>query len=134
MEEGVGSASEASYGINVAKTEIREGHNLGDAERVLAAYSDRFSDMTAGQPSFGGSEANVMLRARLEHLFARYQVKFMPLTMEIKVFGGFAIAYGWHEIALAPKSGEPARINRKRYGIVAQGAGWPVAHCDPDRQ
>jgi ketosteroid isomerase-like protein len=39
----------------------------------------------------------------------------VPIIIEIKVMGDVALEYGWHELALTPKSGgEPLR-SRTRY-------------------
>ncbi len=40
------------YAINAAKTELREGYNNADVERILAVFADGFTDLSAGQASF----------------------------------------------------------------------------------
>jgi hypothetical protein len=53
------------YAINAAKTELREGYNNADVERILSVFAESFTDMTSGQPSFFGVDAKTVLRARL---------------------------------------------------------------------
>jgi hypothetical protein len=36
------------YEINVAKSNFRETYNAGNVDRLLAAFADEFTDMTAG--------------------------------------------------------------------------------------
>ncbi len=45
------------YGINVAKTELREADNTGDVNRLLAVFGDAgFTDMSGSEPSKYGGE------------------------------------------------------------------------------
>ena len=40
-----------TYAINVAKTEYREGFNMGDAARVVDVFAPEFTDNSEGRPS-----------------------------------------------------------------------------------
>src|SRR5215470_37155 len=104
------------YAINVAKTELREGYNTGDIDRVLAVMdSGGFTDMSEDEPSKYGLAAIAGLRSRLAKLFAEYSVKMTPIIIDIVVSGNSAHDYGWHEFILTPKAGgEPIR-KRQRY-------------------
>lgn len=103
------------YAINAAKTEIREGYNSGDVERILAVYLDGFGDMSDGFPSLGRAESKAALRERLNQLFFRYQVEFVPVIMFIDLLGEAALDCGWHELTLHPKSGGETVVFRTRY-------------------
>jgi hypothetical protein len=39
------------YEINVAKSNFREAYNAANVDRLLAAFADEFTDMTAGERS-----------------------------------------------------------------------------------
>jgi hypothetical protein len=56
------------YEINVAKSNFRETYNAGNVDRLLAAFADEFTDMTAGAPSFFGADAKSVLRSRMTKL------------------------------------------------------------------
>ena len=114
MSEGTGPLDER-YSIHLAKTEVREGYDSGDSGRILAVYAERFQEMADGLPSFGGAEAKTVLKARLQALFAAYEVRLVPLTAEILLWDGAALSYGWHEMTLRPKSGEGSELRRTRY-------------------
>lgn len=101
--------------LHAAKTEIREGYRGADAERILAVYSDDFDDWSEGWPSFGGAEAKAVLQARLDALFQTYKVELAPVIIDVLVLGEFALAYGWHELLLAPKDGTPPVSRRVRF-------------------
>jgi ketosteroid isomerase-like protein len=101
--------------INAAKTEIREGYNSGDVERVLACYADAFIDMTHDEPGFYGPEAKESLRMRLKELFGRYEVKLTPIVSDIGVFGGFAFDWGWYEMALKDRTTGEEKQRPGRY-------------------
>lgn len=103
------------YAINLAKTEIRLGYHSSDPERILAVYAEGVGDMSDGMPSFSGAEARSVLRARLAALFTRYTVRFVPIAIEILLFGDDAVDYGWHELTLTPRSDGPPVIRRSRY-------------------
>jgi len=47
------------YEINVAKSNFRETYNAGNGDRLLTAFADEFTNMTAGAPSFFGADAKV---------------------------------------------------------------------------
>ena len=42
------------YEINVAKSNFREAYNAANIDRLLAAFADELTDMTAGARSFFG--------------------------------------------------------------------------------
>jgi ketosteroid isomerase-like protein len=103
------------YAINAAKTKLRESYNNGDVEQILSMFSDSFTDISEVQPNFYGADAKAVLRARLEKLFREYQVELTPIIGDIIVVGEMAIEYGWHVMALRPKSGGPTEVKRTRY-------------------
>jgi ketosteroid isomerase-like protein len=106
------------YAINAAKTELREGYNTADVDRILSAFADAFTDMSDNLPSFhrsSGPSAKTVLRARLEKLFREYTVELAPVAMEFKVAGELAVEHGWHHMKLFPKLGGAAELRRTRY-------------------
>jgi ketosteroid isomerase-like protein len=103
------------YAINVAKTEFREAYNTGNAERLLAILDSGLIDLSNGRCNGYGEDGRAALRSYLQDLFAKFDVRLVPIIIEIKVMGEVAVDYGWHELALTPKSGgEPIRT-RTRY-------------------
>jgi ketosteroid isomerase-like protein len=108
------------YAINAAKTELREGYNNAEVERILSVFAEGFTDMTGGQPTFFGMDAKTVLRARLESLFRDYQVELAPTIMDIAVAGDLAAAYGWHVLTLRSKAAGPPEVKRTRYAEVWQ--------------
>ena len=103
------------YGINWAKTEMREGYATADAARILAIFSDTICDLSAGQPSFGGSEAKTAKLGRLQLLFSCFEVQLVPLVAEIKLFGTSAFAWGWQELRLRSKGDGLPSLKRTRF-------------------
>jgi ketosteroid isomerase-like protein len=104
------------YAINAAKTELRDGYNSGDTDRVIAVFQGSgFTDMSEGEPSKYGPAAISALRQRLTRLFADYSVKMTPIIIDIVVTGSSAYDYGWHEFILTPKSGGELIRRRQRY-------------------
>ena len=106
------------YAINAAKTELREGYNTADVDRILSVFADAFTDMSDNLPSFHGSNgpnAKTVLRARLENLFREYTVELTPIVIEIKVAGDLATEHGWHQMKLFPKLGGETELRRTRY-------------------
>jgi ketosteroid isomerase-like protein len=103
------------YAINAAKTELREGYNNADVERILSVFADSFTDMTGGQASFFGIDSKTVLRARLERLFRDYHVELAPIVMDIAIAGDLAGAYGWHVLTLRSKTAGPPEVKRTRY-------------------
>jgi ketosteroid isomerase-like protein len=106
------------YAINAAKTELREGYNTADVDRILSVFADAFTDMSDNLPSFyssNGPNAKTVLRARLEKLFRENTVEFAPIVIEIKVAGELAIEHGWHQMKLFPKVGGEEELRRTRY-------------------
>ena len=117
------------YAINLAKTEIREGYNGGDVERVLAQMATRYTDLSHGFPSCAREEARAVLRVRLTVLFERYRVEFAPVSSDILCLGAAAVVTGWHSFTLTPKAGGASRQVRTRFAEVWQreDAGWRLA-------
>ena len=61
-----GPAMSDAYAINVAKTELREGYNTGDVDRLLKVFrSEGFTDMPEGEPNNYGMDAISAFRKRL---------------------------------------------------------------------
>jgi ketosteroid isomerase-like protein len=103
------------YAINVAKTEIREAYNTGDIQRLLAVLDSSLIEYSDGRRSGYGEDGKRALRSYLQDLFTNYNASLVPIIIEIKVMGGVAVEYGWHELTLIPKcGGEPIRT-RTRY-------------------
>ena len=103
------------YAINLAKTEFREGYNVGDAERVLAVFADSFTDMSEGQSSFWNVDAKTMRRMRLEKLFREHDVELTPVIIDIAVSGDIAVEHGWHHLKRRLKAGGPIEVRSTRY-------------------
>jgi ketosteroid isomerase-like protein len=93
------------YLISMAKTEYREAHNSGDLDRLLAVFSDEFTDWSEGEPSFYGTEARAALRLRMKRLFQDFDVQMAVIIIDIAVQGNTATDYGWHKVTLKPKGG-----------------------------
>lgn len=106
------------YAINTAKTELREGFNNADIERILSLFADRFTDMSGGQPTFYGVDAKTVLRAKLEKLFRDHKVDLDPIIMDIAIAGDIAVEYGWHVLTLHPKAGGTPEVKRTRYAAM----------------
>jgi ketosteroid isomerase-like protein len=106
------------FAINAAKTELREGFNNADIERVLSVFADGFTDMSGGQPTFFGIDAKTVLRAKLEKLFRDHKVDLAPIIMDIAIAGDVAVEYGWHELTLHPKAGGTPKVKRTRYAAM----------------
>ena len=104
------------YGINVAKTEMREAYATADVDRLVRTFDPNgFTDMSTGEPSNYGAAAIEALRERASELFKDYSVKMSIMIIDIVVSGDWAHDYGWHEFTLTPKrAGVPTR-RRERY-------------------
>jgi ketosteroid isomerase-like protein len=103
------------FAINAAKTEFREGFNLGDVSRVLAIADPDLVSFSDGQPSeFGGSGLEA-LKTRLTNLFERFTAKLSVIVIEIRLQGDVAYDYGWHDLTLMPKDGSQLIHRRDRY-------------------
>ena len=87
-----------AYAIRLAKTELRDGYNTGDVNRVLSVYADAYSDMSAGLASFYGVEAKAVLKHRLTKLFARYRAQLAVTIISIGIQSGLAFDWGWHKL------------------------------------
>jgi ketosteroid isomerase-like protein len=103
------------FAINAAKTEFREGFNLGDVSRVLAIADPDLVSFSDGQPSEFGVSGLEALKTRLSNLFERFTAKLSVIVIEIRLQGDVAYDYGWHDLTLTPKdSGQPIH-RRDRY-------------------
>src|ERR1700740_3424147 len=103
------------FTINAAKTEFREGFNLGDVSRVLAIADPDLVSFSDCQPSEFGVSGLEALKTRLSNLFERFTAKLSVIVIEIRLQGEGAYDYGWHDLRLMPKdSGKPIH-RRDRY-------------------
>ncbi len=103
------------YAINLAKTELREGYNAGDVERVLAVFADSFTDMSEGQSSFWNIDAKTMQRMKLEKLFREHEVELTPVIIDIAVSGDLAVEHGWHHLKRQSKADGSIEVKSTRY-------------------
>jgi len=118
------------YAIRLAKTELRDAYNKGDANRVLAVFVDAYSDMSAGLASFYGTEAQAVLKYRLKKLFARYRAELTVTIISIRVQGPLAFDWGWHKLTLTPKKAGRLMTTRTRYLEIWQkdaDGSWKIA-------
>ena len=83
------------FTINLAKTNLREGYNEGDTERILSIYDDAYADMSFGMPSFYFSDAKDVFRARLIRLFLEYTVSIRVLIIDVVLNEDRAFDWGW---------------------------------------
>jgi ketosteroid isomerase-like protein len=103
------------YAINAAKTEFREGFNLGDTPRILAVADPDLVNFSDGAPSEFGQSGLDVLQTRLTALFERFTVKLVVVVIEIRLQGDIAHDYGWHDFTLTPKDRSEAVHRRYRY-------------------
>ncbi len=103
------------YAINAVKSEVREGFNSNDTERVLRGYATEFSDWGFGLPAIGRGESKTVLRVRLEEMFAHNTVHFVPTILGVYITGTTAVARGWHQLTLTARDGGAARTLRTRF-------------------
>jgi len=103
------------YAINVAKTNLREGFNEGDPERILAVYDDAFADMSFGMPSFYYSDAKDVFQARLKRLFEDYTATMRVIIIDVVLNGDRAFDWGWHVLDPRSRSEGTVRQVRNRY-------------------
>ena len=127
------------YAINAVKSEIREGFNSSDAERVLRCYAAEFSDWSFGLPAIGRGESKTVLRVRLQQLFSHNAVQLIPTIVGVYVTGNTAVARGWHQLTLTAHSDGTTRTLRTRYLELWRkdpSDGWQilVAIDNPDGQ
>ncbi len=101
--------------INLAKTELREGFNTGDVDRVLAVFQDSFTDWSHGSPGKYGSESRSVLKQKLTDLFSRYNVKMTLIIVDIGRQGDVMHEWGWNEYTLTPKATGDQLRKRERY-------------------
>src|ERR1700756_548466 len=93
------------YEANVAKTEFREGFNLGDAARILAIADPQLVSFSDGQPSEFGESGLEALEIRLKNLFERFTASLAVIVNEVRIEGDVAYDYGLHDLTLTPKDG-----------------------------
>ena len=103
------------FAINAAKTEFREGFNLGDASRVLAIADPDLVSFSDGQPSEFCASGLQALKTRLTNLFERFTAELSVIVIEIRLQGDVAYDYGWHDLTLTPKDGGESIRRRYRY-------------------
>ena len=103
------------YAINAAKTEFREGFNLGDAARILKIMDLDLVSFSNGQPSEFGKSGLEALEIRVKSLFERFTAQLAVIVMEIRIQGDVAYDYGWHDLTLTPKDGSQPIHRRDRY-------------------
>jgi ketosteroid isomerase-like protein len=118
------------YAINLAKTNLREGFNEGDVERVLSVYDDAFVDMSFGMPSFYYSDAKDVFRARLMRLFRDYTVCMKMMIIDVVLNGNWAFDWGWHVLDLTSKAdGSVSQIRTRYFETWRRDAirGWVIA-------
>src|ERR1700745_472149 len=103
------------YKINMAKSEFREGFNVGDTSRILAIADPDLVNFSDAQPSEFGESGLDAWKARLQSLFERFTAKLVVIVIEIRVQGDIAYDYGWHDLTLTPKEGGQPIHRRHRY-------------------
>jgi ketosteroid isomerase-like protein len=103
------------YAVNVAKTEFREGFNLGDAARILAIADPQLVSFSDGQPSEFGESGLEALEIRLKNLFERFTASLAVIVNEVRIEGDVAYDYGLHDLTLTPKDGGQPIHRRNRY-------------------
>ena len=119
-----------AYSIRLAKTELRDAYNQGNVNRVLAVFADAYSDMSAGQASFYGTEARTVLKHRLKKLFTKYRAQLAVTIISIRIQGPLAFDWGWHKLTLTPKKGGRSITTRTRYLEIWQkdeAESWKIA-------
>lgn len=124
------------YAINLAKTEFRDAYNTGDVERLLSVFSENFTDMSEGEPSFFGPDAPKALRWRMRRMFEEHRAELQVIIIAINVLGSVALSLGWHTLKLAPKKGGEAVSRRYRYMETWQKEAdgkWRIAACLTNR-
>ena len=103
------------YAINVARSEFREGFNLGDVSRVLADADPDLVNFSDGQPSEFGESGLDALKTRLANLFERFAARLVVTVIEIRLHGNVAYDYGCHDLTLTPRNGGEPIHRRDRY-------------------
>ena len=103
------------YAINAAKTEFREGFNLGDVARILAIADPDLVSFSDGQPSEFGKSGLEALEVRLKSLFDRFTASLAAIVNEIRINGDIAYDYGVHDLTFTPKDGGQPIHRRNRY-------------------
>jgi ketosteroid isomerase-like protein len=103
------------YEIDVAKARFRDAYNAGNVDLLLMAFTDEFTDMSSGKPSFFGADAKSVFRMRMTNLFEQHPATLIVTIIAIRVFAGAAFDYGWHSLTLTPREGDESTTTRKRY-------------------
>ena len=104
-----------AYSIRLAKTELRDGYNRGDVDRILSVFSDGLGDLSTGCASFWGPEAKAVLRHRLKRMFAINRARLAVTIISIRIAGDWAFDWGWHSLTLTPRKGGRPKTVRTRY-------------------
>jgi ketosteroid isomerase-like protein len=103
------------YAINIARTEMREGYNTGDIDRIMSAFASGFTDWSDAMPCFYGRQAAEVLRARLAKLFRDYEVSLELVIIAVWVYGNIAIDTGWKNFKFKSNSTKEAKEESRRY-------------------
>lgn len=103
------------HAIRLAKTELREGYNTGDVERILSVFSAGLGDLSTGCASFWSPEAKAVFRHRLTHMFSLHRAKLVVTIISIRIGGAWAFDWGWHTLTLTSRKSGRAKKVRTRY-------------------
>jgi len=114
-EESDGDGTVRVTEIHGRTTELRTAYNTADVEAVLEIYSDGLLDMSDEFPSAYDEEAKVILRARLQRMFAEYNVEFAVGVVRILEWGERGLSFGWHDFALTDRATGAVTKTRMRY-------------------
>jgi len=101
--------------ILTAITEYREAFNTGDIDRLMSIFGPSLTDMSFGVPSFFGGEGPYVLRRRMTRLFEEFRCELRISVINVEICGDTALDYGWHILALTPRSGGEPIATRQRY-------------------
>src|ERR1700740_3802264 len=71
------------YALNLAKTEIREGYNTADPDRLLAVADEGLIDFSDHRQTGYSQCEKEALRTTLQNLFSKYHARLVPIIIEI---------------------------------------------------
>ena len=126
-----------AHAISVAQSELREGYNSGDIERILSVFDEGFTNMSDGDCSFFFGEGKQSLREQLGKLFVAYRVEMAVVIIDITVLGDFAYDWGWHKLTLTPRQGgEPVRLKMRYFQTWKRqpDGGWKISFLISNRE
>jgi ketosteroid isomerase-like protein len=103
------------YAINSAKTEFREAFNSGNPERLIALLDPAFVYMPDGVPTANGTGAADAILAQFREFSTCYDVRLVPIIIEIRIQDSVAHDYGWHLWKKTPRDGGPQVTSKDRY-------------------